>query len=100
MFFRVEFECDTCGANILYEDDKPIVRVDRTQRIKNNKAQKFVHDHPLHYTPEEYNDLRQIIPTQVDYHQDAPGGSIYFRMCLYPEKYTPCPICDSRIYFA
>lgn len=98
VYTHVEFTCDTCQADILYEDEIPEINIDRQSIARNNKAEKFMRAHQLKYTYEEYATLLPTIPPLVHWYQDLPNVSIGFQPSYLQTKYTICPICGARIY--
>lgn len=77
--FSVDFNCQSCGAGITYEDEAPNIQKDRTRVIENNK---------LYRWRSENNALVTDSRVQVN----------VLRPQL--EKYILCNVCGERIYFA
>lgn len=98
IYTRVEFHCDVCRADILYEDELPHILKDQTMIRENNKAERFLRSYPLKYTWAEYRDLLPLIPSHVNYYTNTPG-SVGFQAYYLPTKYIICTVCGARIYF-
>ncbi len=83
VFFRVEFKCESCGADILYEDEIPKIYKDRNAITENNKAIKWLKN-PVGNPP-----TNVLLP--------SPGYAASLALDLV--KYILCPVCGERIYF-
>lgn len=85
--WTLELDCTSCKAHVVYDTEIPIIKHDRNNIILNNRAHKFVIEHPDFVQGLE-------LPPNV--------GSVrhsYYRMVELPTRYTPCPVCGERIYF-
>lgn len=81
VFFRVEFKCDNCGAEILYEDEIPVIKKDLKAIISNNKATKWQKQYDT-ADKATRNKLVRSMPSQL----------------TEPTRYLLCTVCNGRIY--
>lgn len=96
IYTRVEFECSQCKAQILYEDELPIILPDRAAQTRNNKAIKFVKQRNLKYTSSEHSELDKTRPPNVTFSEAF--GIFKYHTDLEKEKYIQCVVCQARIY--
>lgn len=103
VYTSVEFHCPTCQANILYEDELPIVNKDKAAVTRNNRAVTFLKQHPLKYTEQQFQELEHLraapLNSNVTFHLNQVSPPHYYYVAnLESEKYILCILCNSRIY--
>lgn len=84
--WSLELNCRHCKAKITWENEIPTIKHDRNNIISNNRAEKFITEHPR-YDPE------------IDMPSNVLRRNNTYQLDELPTRYTPCPVCDERIYF-
>lgn len=104
VFFKVEFHCESCGADIVYEDELPKIFKDRVAIVENNKAERWLKKYGgKRYGSSEtaYKDVQPPIPRPPDNVVLSHELYLTFEFSAYPDKvkYIICTVCGERIYF-
>ena len=109
VFFKVEFKCKTCTADILYEDEIPTIYTDRTSIVENNKAKKWLEemkaeDVKFDFMTSVMEYTRGNLPPKniklENYYVTGSFTNHYkFILGLTMTRYFTCPVCKGRVYF-
>lgn len=100
IFFKVDFHCEACGADIVYEDEVPLIKKDRAAVVENNKAEKWI---------KRWNEDKPPLGHMPAYPKNIVIETFYVallkpesipRLSLDMVKYIICTVCGERIYFA